>query len=114
MSNSLQFLRPYLRPYLRPRSRAVSAAARAAHICFYSALEPQQVNNETSNVLEKLGDVEQRLSQLKVTPSQLYHRFSAHNAYIDSGAFIKRYEFLEPGQTQRGEEVVTCGMQKQL
>ena len=106
MSTSLRFLRPYLRPRFRP----VSAAARAAHLRFYSALQPQPEKDASRTNQPKPGDVEQRLGELGAAPSQLYPRVEPNDGSVDCSAFAQRYDFLEPGEIQEGEEVIIRGL----
>ena len=106
MSKSLRFLRPYL----QPRALPVSAAARAAHLRFYTAVQPQAEVHEYSTIQQKAGDVEQGLERLGTTPSQLYPRVKTHNGVVNCNAFAKRYGSLKPGESQVGEVVEIHGM----
>jgi hypothetical protein len=106
MSTSLRFLSPCLRPRFQP----VSTAARAAHLRFYSALQPLLEDHEILTVQQKAGDVERRLKQLDAIPSQLYPRVKPHNGAIDCKAFIKRYDSLKPDESQEGEVAIIRGM----
>ena len=55
-------------------------------------------------------DVEHGLDRLRATPNQLYPRVKTHNWIVSCDAFVARYDFLKPGESQLGEVVEIHGM----
>ena len=106
MSKRLRFLRPFL----ESRSGPLSAAARAAHLRFYSAVQPQAEVQEPSVTQQKSGNTEQRSGKLEAIPGHFYPRIRTHNSAVNCDAFAKRYDSLKPGESQTGEFVEIHGM----